>query len=114
MGRHCGVQAPIYWLRIRKLASYDPLNRCLLFVFQGGEQPIQLLERLNRRIRSSSASRVEGFLRGIELAQDQQRFALLLLEGHRGDGPRVTTLLIGPDEARVRRDFEVPAEEIHA
>ena len=32
---------------------------------------------------------------------DQQRLATFLLEGHRGDGPTLTTSLIGPDEARV-------------
>src|SRR5678815_4102928 len=40
--------------------------------------------------------------------------ATSLLEGHRGDGPTLTTFLIGPDEARVRCHFEVRAEERHA
>ena len=41
-------------------------------------------------------------------------FATLFLEGHRGDGPTLTTFLIGPDEARVRCHFEVRAEERHS
>ena len=44
---------------------------------------------------------------------DQQRLAAFFLEGHRGDGPTVATFFIGPDEARVRCHFEVPAEERH-
>src|SRR6185295_11099181 len=80
---------------------------------QGEEKLVQLRERLDRRIRRPGAGSVESFLRGIELAHDQQRLATLFLEGHRGDGPTLTTFLIGPDEARVRCHFEVRAEERH-
>ena len=59
------------------------------------------------------AGSVESFLRGIELVQDQQRLAAFLLEGHRRDGPILATLLIRPDESRVRCHFEVLAEERH-
>src|SRR5262245_6580633 len=80
---------------------------------QSDEKLVQLLERLAHRVRRPSAGSVESFLRGIELVHDQQRLATLFLEGHRGDRPRVTTFLIGPDEARVRCHFDVPAKEIH-
>ena len=44
--------------------------------------------------------------------KDQQRFLALFLERHRGDGS-IVTFLIRPDEARVRRHFDVPTEECH-
>ena len=50
---------------------------------------------------------LKSFLRGIELVQDQQRLATFFLEGHRGNGA-VITFVIGPDEARVRWNFDVP------
>src|SRR5688572_32388893 len=81
---------------------------------QGDEKLVQLLERLDHRIRRPGAGRVESFLRGIELVHDQQRLATLFLEGHRGDWPTLTSFLIGPDEARVRCHFEVRAEERHS
>src|SRR5215212_12094301 len=49
----------------------------------------------------------------MELVQDQQGLATLLLECHRGDGTLLDTFLIGPREARVRRDVEVRAEKRH-
>src|SRR5262245_14904518 len=79
---------------------------------KGAEKLVQLLERLDRRIRYTGAGSVESFLRGIEFVQDQQRLAIFFLEGHRGDGPTVTTFVVGPDEARVRYHFDIPAEEL--
>src|SRR5262245_44131477 len=80
---------------------------------QCGDKLVQLLECLARRIRRPGAGSVESFLRGIELVQDQQRLAAFFLEGHRGDGPILTTFVIGPDQARVRCHLDVPAEERH-
>src|SRR5678815_5724521 len=80
---------------------------------QSEENLVQLLELLGRRTcsaRPGGDGLVETFLRGIELVQDQQRLAALFLEGHRGDGPSVIALVIGPDESRVRRHFDVLAE----
>src|SRR6185436_12196503 len=77
---------------------------------QGGEHLVELRERLAHRIRRAGAGSVERFLGGIELVQDQQRLAAFLLEGDRGDGT-LGTFLVGPDQARGRGHFEVPAEE---
>lgn len=44
--------------------------------------------------------------------QDKQRLAGFLLEGHRGERT-VLTFLIGSHKPRMRRYFEVPAEERH-
>ena len=74
---------------------------------------VQLLERLDHYIRRPGAGSVESLLRGIELVQDHQGLAAFFLEGHRGDGPTVTTFVISPDEARVRCHIDVPAEERH-
>src|SRR4029434_8135608 len=63
-------------------------------------------------IRRPCAGSVESFLRGIELVQDEQRLATFFLEGHRSDGPTVTTFVIGTDEARVRCHFDIPAEDL--
>src|SRR5689334_9852528 len=49
----------------------------------------------------------------MELVHDEQRLATLFLEGHRGDGPTAMSFVIGPGEARVRRHFDVPTEELH-
>src|SRR4030095_4839982 len=78
---------------------------------QGDEKLVQLRECLDHRIRRPGAGSVESFLRGMELVQDQQRLATLILECHRGDRTTLTTFLVGPHEARVRCHFEVGAEE---
>src|SRR5262249_41456716 len=70
---------------------------------QGDEKLAQLLERLAHPTSTPGGDgTVESFLRGIEVVHDEQRLAAFLIEGHRGDGPTVTTFVIRPDEARVR------------
>src|SRR4051812_2252859 len=76
------------------------------------EELVQLPERLAQSLPEADAL-VGGLLRRMELVQDQQRLAPLLLEGHRGDGLTALTLLVGPDEARGRCHLEVLAEERH-
>src|SRR5215471_8003352 len=66
---------------------------------QGDEKLVQLLERLDHSVRKAGAGSVESFLRGVEIAHDQQRLATFFLEGDRGDGPTLTTFFIRPDEA---------------
>src|SRR3954463_13413852 len=78
---------------------------------QGDEKLVQLIERLDHCLGCSGAGSVERFLRRMALAQDHQRLAALLLEGHRGDRPAVATLLIGPREARIRLHFDIRAEK---
>jgi ABC-2 type transport system permease protein len=79
---------------------------------QADEELVELLERLGHPVQAPGAL-VGSFLRGIEVADDQQRLAALLLERHRGDGSALTTFVIGPDDARVRGHFDVPTEELH-
>src|SRR2546430_13171371 len=47
------------------------------------------------------------------VVHDDLRRALFFLERHRGDGPIALTFVIGPDEARGRRHFEIGTEERH-
>jgi hypothetical protein len=75
---------------------------------------VQLLERLAHRPRAPGLDTgVERFLRRVEVAQDEQRLAVLLFEGDRRDGAPVTPFVVRPDEARVRRHVEVATEERH-
>src|SRR6188472_3221506 len=78
---------------------------------QGEEQLLQLVERLGHRVRAPGL--LEGFLRGIEVVDDQLRLAALVLECDRGDLPVLATFLVGPGEARMRRHVEVRTEERH-
>src|SRR5437762_6286485 len=80
---------------------------------RGDEKLIQLPEQLAHPFRRPGAGSVERFFRRIELVHDQQRLTAFFLEGHRGDGPTVTSFFIGPHEARVRCHLKVPAEEFH-
>jgi hypothetical protein len=57
---------------------------------------------------------VERFLRGIEVVHDEQSLARILLERDRSDLHGAPDFFIGPDQARVRRHFEIPAMECHA
>src|SRR5690349_5408085 len=77
------------------------------------EKLVELRERLVRCIRRSGAGSVESFLRRIKLTHRQQCLAAFFLQGHRRDGPILATFFIGPDDARMRCHFEVPAEELH-
>src|SRR5262245_33792293 len=43
----------------------------------------------------------------------EQGLATFFFEGQRGDGTTLSTFFIGPDEARGRSYFEIPAEERH-
>src|ERR1700722_10306238 len=79
---------------------------------QGLKKLVELRERLGHPALHPGDGGVESCLRGIEFVHDQQRLASLFLEGHRGDGA-VVTFVIGPDEARVRGHFDVPAEKRH-
>src|ERR1700722_8799788 len=79
---------------------------------QGLKKLVELRERLGHPTLHPGDGSVESLLRGIELVHDQQRLASFFLEGHRGDGA-VVTFVIGPDEARVRGHFDVPAEKRH-
>src|SRR5262245_11438410 len=79
---------------------------------QADEHLVQLLELLAPSTRAPGGDGfVESFLRGIEVVHHQQRLAVFLLERRRGDGP--VTFVVGPDEARIQRQFEVLAEERH-
>src|SRR5262245_36468827 len=66
---------------------------------QGDENLVQLLEGLDHSVRKAGAGSVESFLRGVEIAHNQQRLATFFLEGQRGDGSTLTTFFIRPDEA---------------
>ena len=61
----------------------------------------------------SADGAVESFLRGIEVVHDDQGLGTSFFEGHRGDGPTVTTFVIGPGEAGVRCHVDVRSEERH-
>src|ERR1700679_1268851 len=78
---------------------------------QGDEKLVQLRERLGHRIFHPGVD-IESFLGGIEFVIDQQRLATSFLEGHGADRTSVT-IVIRPDEARVRRYFLVRAEKRH-
>src|SRR6476660_7317006 len=81
---------------------------------QSEEKRVELLERLAKPTRTSGGDRsVESFLRGIEVVHDDQCLATSFFEGHRGNGPTFATVVIGPDQAGVRRHFNVPTEKRH-
>src|SRR5262245_60811341 len=68
---------------------------------EGDEKLRQLVERLARCAGApGSDASVESFLRGIEVAHDDQCLPVLFLERHRGDGAVNATFVVGPDEAR--------------
>src|SRR5204862_37209 len=64
-------------------------------------------------VRPGGQGSIANFLRAIELVQHQQRLVAFFLEGHRRDGAILATLLVRPDDSRVRRHLEVRAEERH-
>src|SRR3954470_338336 len=78
---------------------------------QGDEKFVQLIERLDHCIGRSGAGSIERFLRRIALAQNHQRLAALLLEGHRGDRSALATFVIGPREAQEGLHFDIRAEK---
>lgn len=88
------------------------LARSWPFRAQGDEKLVQLVELLGHAALHPGDGLVESLLRGIELVQDEQCPAALVLEGHRGHGS-VATFLIRPDEARVRYHVDIAAEELH-
>src|SRR4051812_27023148 len=81
---------------------------------KASEKLVQLLERLvHPTLLPGGHGSVQSLLRRIELVQDQQRLVSVFFEAHRRDRTSAFTFLIGPDEARVRYHFEIPAEERH-
>jgi integrase len=62
------------------------------------------------RIRPAATVGVERFRRGIELAHDEQRLAICLRQGDRGDGAVLSAFFVRPDDARWRCHFEVSAK----
>src|SRR5215203_5610032 len=73
------------------------------------EQLVQLPECLVHRVRRAATVRVERFLRGIELAHDEQRLAICLRQGDGGDGAVLSAFFVRPDDAIWRCHFEVSA-----
>jgi hypothetical protein len=81
---------------------------------QSGEKPVQLLERLAHSTGApGSDGSVERFLRGIKVPHDDERLATPFFKRHRGDRASFSCFIIRPNEARVRRHFDVPAKERH-
>src|SRR4051812_43224856 len=78
------------------------------------EKRVELLELLAKPTRASGLDGfVESFLRGVEVAQDDQRLAGSFFERHRGNGATFTPFVVRPDEAGGRGHFDIPAEEGH-
>lgn len=123
-----GIHAFFEWklYRFSKPARPLPARRAFLFPHfgqaaivclgaraKGGEKFIQLPELFGHRPFHARTGFVARFPGRIEFAQDQQRLAAFRrLEGDRGHGA-VFAFVIGPDEARGRRHFEIFAEEGH-
>jgi hypothetical protein len=96
----------------KKLLSKWAPSRPFLASAQAYEKIVQLREGLGHPALHSGHGAVERFLGGIEFAHDQQRLAAFFLEGQCGDGA-VVAFFIRPDEARVRRHFDIFPEERH-
>src|SRR5690349_7574164 len=85
------------------------LRRCC-----GGENLVELVERI---IVPTDAPGADGFVeslrRSIEIVHDELRSSIPFLERDGSDLPRAACFFIGPDEARRRSHFEIPAVESH-
>ena len=83
----------------------DPLVSALL--------PARRVDRHHRVVRPGGQGCIANFLRAIELVQHHPGLVAYFLEGHRGHGTILATLVIRPDDSRVRCHFDVLAEERH-
>src|ERR1700733_10759258 len=95
-------------------AAFRRSSLTVTFIEQRDEKFVQLRElTADPACAPRRDGLVESFLRGIEVAHDDEGLGATLLEGYRCDGPTSAIFVIRPDEAGVRYHFDVLAEERH-